>query len=156
MSSINVISKHLHFKTRISIECNIIGKKNSATKYRNKGIKRIKRKYRNKGIKFVLSNCIKSRKIYHWLVLLDTLSVHLLTHTIVKNPTNSFENKQYYPVYNFFFLIIEIFLDKIFWENIREIFVFSHQRNGAYSYYSRIYYMENFWSKLSKIQNFWY
>lgn len=119
MSSINVISKHLHFKTRISIECNIIGKKNSATKYRNKGIKRIKRKYRNKGIKFVLSNCIKSRKIYHWLVLLDTLSVHLLTHTIVKNPTNSFENKQYYPVYNFFFLIIEIFLDKIFWENIR-------------------------------------
>lgn len=43
----------------------------------------------------------------------------------MKNPINSFENKQYYPVYNFFFLIIVIFLDKIFSENIREIFVFS-------------------------------
>lgn len=118
MSSVNVISKHLHFKTRMSIECNIIGLLKK-TRQLNIGIKG------KKGIKFVLSNCIKSRKGYHWLVLLDTLPVHLLTHTIVKNPINSFENKQYYPVYNFFFLIIVIFLDKIFSENIREIFVFS-------------------------------
>lgn len=53
-----MISKHLHFKTRMSIECNIIGLLKK-TRQLNTGIKG------KKEIKFVLSNCIKSRKGYH-------------------------------------------------------------------------------------------